>query len=94
VVRKVGISIAAIVVLVPLTAWVFAWPIERAVYLAPIILVGAAALLGLAILWARVALDSLRESRRPRLVLTLWAAGIGLIVLLTLLGVELPREGG
>jgi uncharacterized membrane protein len=94
VVRKVGISVAAMAVLIPLTAWVFAWPIERAVYLAPVILVGAAALIGLGILWGRVALTSLRESRRPRLVLGLWAAGIGLIVLLTILGVELPREGG
>jgi hypothetical protein len=94
VVRKVAISIAAIAVLIPLTAWLLAWPIERAVYLAPVILVGAAALLGLAILWARVAFESLRESRRPRLVLGLWAAGIGLILLLTYLGISLPREGG
>jgi hypothetical protein len=40
-----------------------------------------------------VAIESLRKSRRPRLVLALWAAAIGLIVLLTVLGVELPREG-
>jgi hypothetical protein len=37
--------------------------------------------------------QSLRESRRPRLVLGLWLGGILLLVLLTALGVELPREG-
>jgi hypothetical protein len=41
-----------------------------------------------------VAFESLRESRRPRLVLGLWAAGVGLILLLTYLGISLPREGG
>lgn len=86
-------ALAVIVGLVVLTAWIMAWPVERAVYLAPVIVVGVAAVLGLIILWGRIALQSLRESRRPKLVLGLWLAGIGLIVLLTVIGVELPREG-
>ena len=57
------------------------------------IVVAVAALLGLLILWGKVAVQSLRESRRPRLVLGLWLGGILLLVLLTALGVELPREG-
>ena len=57
------------------------------------IVVAFAALAGLLILWGKVAVQSLRESRRPRLVLGLWLGGILLIVLLTVLGVELPREG-
>jgi len=69
------------------------WPLERAVYLAPVLVVGVAAVAGLLVLWGKIALQSLRESRRPKLVLALWLAGIGLIVLLTVLGVELPREG-
>jgi divalent metal cation (Fe/Co/Zn/Cd) transporter len=69
------------------------WPLERAVYLAPIIVVGFTAVAGLLILWGKVALQSLRESRRPKLVLALWVAGIALIVLLSFLGVKLPREG-
>jgi hypothetical protein len=89
-----GVTVAVIAASVPLTAWVMGWPVERAVYLAPVLVVGVAALVGLCILWIKVAVASLRESRRPRLVLTLWAAGILLIVLLTVLGVELPREGG
>lgn len=68
------------------------WPVERAVYLAPVILVGFAAVAGLVLLWGKVAVQSLRESRRPKLVLALWIAGIALIVLLTVIGVELPRE--
>lgn len=79
--------------LVVFTAWLMAWPVERAVYLAPVIVVGGAAAVGLVILWGKVALDSLRESRRPRLVLALWLAGLGLLVLLTVLGVKLPSEG-
>jgi hypothetical protein len=83
----------AIVGMVILTAWFMAWPLERAVYLAPIIVIGFAAAIGLVILWGKVAIESLRQSRRPKLVLALWLGGIGLIVLLSFLGVQLPREG-
>ena len=79
--------------LVALTAWVLQWPFERAVYLAPVIVVCGAAVVGLGILWGKIAVQSLRESPRPRLVLGLWLAGIALLVLLTILGVNLPREG-
>jgi hypothetical protein len=89
---RVGIVSVGVMVLVALTAWIFGWPLERAVYLAPVIVVCAAAMIGLLILWGRVAYDALRESRRPRLVLGLWLGGIALVVLLTVLGVELPRE--
>ena len=79
--------------MVAVTALLMGWPLERAVYLAPVIVVGFAALAGLLILWGKVALQQLRESRRPRLVLALWLLAIGLIFLLSWLGVELPREG-
>ena len=79
--------------LVVLTALIMGWSIEKAVYLAPVIVVGFAAAIGLLILWGKVAVQAVRDSNRPRLVLALWAAGIGLLVLLTILGVELPREG-
>ena len=93
--RKLRIPIAFVVVgcLVAVTAWALGWPIERAVYLAPVIVVGFAAVAGLLILWGKVALQGLRETKRPRLVLALWVAGIALLVLLSVLGVELPREG-
>jgi hypothetical protein len=79
--------------LVVLAAWIMAWPVEKAVYLAPVIVIGAAAAVGLLILWGKVAAQSLRESRRPKLVLALWLAGLALLVALSVLGVKLPREG-
>lgn len=86
-------ALAAVLALVVCTAWVMAWPFEKAVYLAPVIVVAGGAALGLVIFWGKIAVASLRESRRPRLVLALWLAGLALLVLLTVLGVELPREG-
>ena len=80
--------------MVALTAWAFSWPFEKAVYLAPIIVVGGAAAVGLVLLWGKIALNSLQESRHPRRVLAYWVVGLGLLVLLTVLGVKLPNEGG
>ena len=90
---RVPVAAVAVAALVAATAWWMGWPLERAVYLAPVLVVGVAAAAGLLILWAKVALQQLRETRRPKLVLSLWLLGIGLIVLLSVLGVELPREG-
>jgi hypothetical protein len=86
-------AVLGVAALVAVTALLLGWPLERAVYLAPIIVVGFAALLGLLILWGKVIAQHLRESRHPKLVLALWLIGIGLIFLLSYLGVELPREG-
>jgi hypothetical protein len=90
---RVAAAALAVAAMVAATAWWMGWPLERAVYLAPVIVVGFAAAAGLLILWGKVIVEQLRESRRPRLVLTLWVVGIGLLVLLSVLGVELPREG-
>lgn len=80
--------------LVALTAWLLSWPFEKAVTLAPVIVLGVAALVGLLLLWGKVALGQLRESPHPRRVLAYWLIGIALLVVLTLLGVKLPNEGG
>jgi hypothetical protein len=90
---RIPAAFAAVMALVFLTAWLMGWPAERAISLAPVIVVGFAAAAGLLILWGKVAWQQLRETRRPKLVLALWLLGIGLIVLLSVLGVELPREG-
>ena len=87
-------ALAGVVALVALTAWALAWPFEKAAFLAPVIVVGGAAAVGLALLWGKIALSSLQESRHPRRVLVYWLLGIGLLVLLTVLGVKLPNEGG
>jgi predicted neutral ceramidase superfamily lipid hydrolase len=91
---RLGVALAVVFGLVVATALIMGWPLERAIYLAPVIVVAAAALLGLLILWGKVAAQSLKESKRPRLVLGLWVGGIALLVLLSVLGVNLPREGG
>ena len=59
--------------------------------LAPVIVVAIGAIAALLILWGKVAVQHLRESRRPRLVLALWIAGIALLFLLSFLGVKLPK---
>jgi hypothetical protein len=87
-------ALAAVLALVGLAAWALSWPFEKAVYLAPVIVVGGAAAVGLVLLWGKIALNSLRESRHPRRVLAYWVLGLGLLVLLTILGVKLPSEGG
>ena len=87
-------ALVVVVVLVALTAWALAWPFEKAAFLAPVIVVGGAAAVGLVLLWGKIALSSLRESRHPRRVLAYWLLGLGLLVLLTVLGVKLPNEGG
>jgi hypothetical protein len=90
---RIPAALAAVLALVAATAWAMGWPLEQAVYLAPVIVVGAAAAVGLLILWGKVAAQQLRETKRPKLVLALWLSGVALLALLSVLGVELPREG-
>lgn len=93
-VLRYPIALAVIVGLVVLTARLLSWPFGKAVTLAPVIVVGAAALVGLLLLWGKVALAQLRETRNPRRVLAYWLIGLALLVVLTVLGVKLPNEGG
>jgi hypothetical protein len=87
-------ALVVVIALVAITAWALAWPFEKAAFLAPVIVIGGAAAVGLVLLWGKIALSSLRESRHPRRVLAYWLLGLGLLVLLTVLGVKLPNEGG
>lgn len=59
--------------------------------LAPVIVVAVGCIAGLLLLWGKVAAQHLRESRRPKLVLALWIGGLALLVLLSYLGVKLPK---
>jgi hypothetical protein len=90
---RIPAALAAVLALVAATAWAMGWSLEQAVYLAPVIVVGVAAAVGLLILWGKVAAQQLRETKRPKLVLALWLSGVALLALLSVLGVELPREG-
>jgi uncharacterized membrane protein YidH (DUF202 family) len=72
--------------------WVSDLSFERAVLLAPVLVIGLAAVAGLVVFWGRVGWDSFRQARHPRLVITAALAFVLLLVGLTLLGVQLPRE--
>jgi hypothetical protein len=72
--------------------WVFEVKLERAFVLAPLFVVCFGAIAGLAVLWSRVVIDSLRRSDHPRRILAIAAGTVALVALLTALGVELPRE--
>jgi hypothetical protein len=65
---------------------------ERWIVLLPAIVVGAGLVLGVLILLGRAFAATVRESRHPRWILAGLAGLVGAVVLLTYLGVELPRE--
>jgi uncharacterized membrane protein YidH (DUF202 family) len=83
---------AFVTALVLATVWLTNLSLERAILLAPVLVIGVAAVAGLVVFWGRVGWDSFRKSRRPRLVAALVLAFVLLVVALTLLGVDLPRE--
>jgi hypothetical protein len=66
---------------------------ERFVILVPALIVGAGLVAAVFILLGRAFAASVRESGHPRLIIGGLVAVAGLIVLLTFLGVTLPREG-
>ena len=58
----------------------------------PAFVVGLGLVLGVLILLGRAFADSVREAGHPRLILGGLAVLVGVVLLLTWLGVELPRE--
>jgi hypothetical protein len=60
--------------------------------LAPVIVLGAAAVAGLALLWTRVAWESLKHARHPWRIVAAGVAGLVALALLTFLGIKLPAE--
>jgi len=80
------------VVLAAAAAWVLGLSLERVLLLAPALVLGTGLVLGVLILLGRAAAESIRSLERPRLVLALAAAGVAVLAILTLIGVELPRE--
>jgi hypothetical protein len=79
---------AIVVVAVAITGLSF----QRAALLAPVLVIGIGALAGLVVFWGRIGWDSLQRSRHPRLLVAGGLAFIALLVVLTLLGVNLPHE--
>jgi hypothetical protein len=82
----------AVTALVVLAVWITDLSFQRAALLAPVLVIGIGAIAGLVVFWGRIGWDSLRRSRHPRLLVAGGAAFLALLVVLTLLGVNLPHE--
>ena len=65
---------------------------ERVVILAPALVLGGGIVLGVLILLGRAFMATVRESGHPRVLWGGVVVIVGLVVLLTWLGVQLPRE--
>ena len=86
-------STAVTAALVLLSVWLFELSLERAALLAPVIVAAFGAAAAVVVLWARIGWESLRRRRRPWLLVGLAGAVAALLVGLSLLGLDLPREG-
>jgi hypothetical protein len=89
--RIVAASVG-VTALVVLAVWLTDLSFQRAILLAPVLVVGVAAVAGLLVFWGRVGWESYRSSSRPGLIAVLVLAFVLLLVALTFLGVDLPRE--
>lgn len=84
-----SVAVTAIVVV---AVWLTNLSFQRAILLAPVLVIGVAAVAGLAVFWGRVGWDSLRRSQRPRLILAVSAVVLAVLVVLSVLGIKLPHE--
>jgi uncharacterized membrane protein YcfT len=91
-VRAAAISGLVVGALVLAVAWLFDVSVSHVTLLAPVVVLIAAAVAGLGVFWFRAAADSLRESKHPRLIVGAGAAVVVLGIVLTVLGIQLPRE--
>jgi len=89
--RLFAVSLA-ITGLVLVAVWVTDLSFQRAALLAPVLVIGVAAVAGMVVFWSRVGWESLSRARHPRLLVAAGLAFIGLLVVLTFLGVNLPHE--
>ncbi len=90
--RVLAISAAACTALVLVVAWALKLEVGPVMTFAPLLVIAFGAAAGVFVVLGRSLLESFRAVRRPRLVLGLAAVGIALVVVLSLLGVQLPRE--
>ena len=84
-----GLVVGALVLAV---AWLFDVSVSHVTLLAPIVVLVAAAVAGLGVFWYRAAADSLRQAKHPRLIMGAAAVVVVVGIVLTMLGVQLPRE--
>ena len=84
-----GLVVAGLVLL---AVWLFDLKLERAAVLAPVLVVIAGAIAGLAVLWTKIGWESLRRREHPWRVVAIAVAALAVLVALSLLGIKLPRE--
>jgi len=84
-----GLATAALVLL---AVWIFELPLERAAILAPVLVLVAGATAGLVVLWTRVGWESIRKREHPWRIVALIVAALVALVVLSALGLRLPRE--
>jgi predicted membrane chloride channel (bestrophin family) len=89
--RYVAVS-AVVTAIVVVAVWITDLSFQRAILLAPVLVVGVAAVAGLLVFWGRVGWDSFRRARHPRLVAAAAAVVVAVLVVLSVLGVNLPHE--
>jgi hypothetical protein len=90
--RAIVISLVGCLAITFAAAWLFDLSLERSLALAPAFVIGLALIAAVCLLLARAAVDSIRDSGHPRLVTAIIVAGVALVAVLTVVGVELPRE--
>jgi len=83
---------AAVTAIVVVTVWVTNLSFQRAILLAPVLVVGVGAIAGLFVFWGRVGWDSFRRSRHRRAIAIGSTVLLVVLVVLSILGVKLPHE--
>ena len=83
---------AAVTALIVLAVALTDLSFQRAILLAPVLVIGVAAVAGLLVFWGRVGWESFQASPRKRLITVVVVATVVVLTVLTLLGVELPHE--
>jgi hypothetical protein len=89
---RLAAASAFVTALVVVTVWLTDLSFGRAALLAPVLVIGLAAVAGLLVFWGKVGWDSLRRARHPRLLVAGALAFVLLLAALAVLGVQLPRE--
>ena len=74
------------------TAFLLQLSMERALLLAPMLVAGSAVILGLFLVLGRALVDAIREADHPRRIVAMGLGVVLLVVILTAVGIELPRE--
>jgi hypothetical protein len=86
------VASVAVTAIVVVTVWVTNLSFQRAILLAPVLVIGAGALAGLVVFWGSVGCESFRRSRHRRAIAISSAVVLTILVVLSILGVKLPHE--